>query len=148
MSEPSILDTYLDNIPFGSRISSSDILENFDFLDDWEERYRFIMDLGKELPGMPVIYQSDDNKVVGCQSQVWVVSRLSSGQYQFGLESDAIIVRGLICIVLSALNYKNREEILNFNMDNYFSKMDLASHLSMQRGNGLRAMVKRIQNMV
>ncbi len=148
MPEVSTLDSYLDKIPFGARITSSDILENFDFLDDWEARYRFIIDLGKELPEMPARYQSKNNKVAGCQSQVWIVSRLSSGQYQFGLESDAIIVRGLICIVLSALNYKTREEILSFSMHDYFSKMDLASHLSMQRGNGLQAMVKRIQDMV
>ena len=140
--------SYLDNIPYGKSITSADILENFEFLDDWEERYRFIIDLGKQLPAMPAAFQSEESKVYGCQSQVWIISETSGKFYQFGMDSDALIVRGLICIILSALNYKNREEIQNFDMNAYFSKLDLSSHLSMQRGNGLLAMVQRIQDMV
>jgi len=139
-------DSYLDNIPYGQSISSTDILENFDFLDDWEERYRFIIDLGKQLPAMPASLQSEKNRVYGCQSQVWIISKQDSGLYQFGLDSDALIVRGLICIILSALNYKSGEEIRNFDVNAYFSDLDLSSHLSMQRGNGLLAMVQRIQD--
>lgn len=136
---------YLEAIPFGNSISSADILDNFEFLDDWEQRYRFIIDLGKQLPEMPEQYQMDENKIFGCQSQVWIVNAQIENQHYFGMDSDALIVRGLICIVLSAFNRKSNADILNFNIEDYFSELDLAAHLSMQRGNGLRAMVERVR---
>ena len=139
------IDTYLTSIPYGQSISSADILENFEFLDDWEERYRFIIDLGKQLPPMPETYQIKENKITGCQSQVWIITNTSLNICQFGMDSDALIVRGLICIVLSAFNFKSRAEISNFDIDAYFTELDLSSHLSMQRGNGLLAMVERIK---
>ncbi|MBV1906840.1 MAG: SufE family protein [Pseudomonadales bacterium] len=139
-------DTYLEKIPYGQSIDCEDILENFEFLDDWEERYRFIIDLGKQLPGMPEKYHTDINKIVGCQSQVWVIYDTFENQYRFGMDSDSLIVRGLICIVLSALNYKTKDQITCFDMEDFFAKLDLSNHLSMQRGNGLLAMVKRIKH--
>ena len=137
--------TYLDSIPYGQTISHDEIMENLAFLDDWEERYRFIIDLGKQLPEMPAQYRSETSKVVGCQSQVWILSQTATKQCRYGLDSDALIVRGLICIVLSALNFKSAQDVVDFDMEDYFSKLDLSSHLSMQRGNGLRAMVSRVK---
>lgn len=118
----------------------------WDFFDDWEERYKYIIDLGKELPAMQDDKKTDDYLLRGCQSQVWIDSEFDQSALHFEADSDAHIVRGLLCVVLAAYNHKTPQQILAFDIDGYFDGVDLVKHLSPTRGNGLRAMVQKIQD--
>jgi len=131
--------------PFGTSISSDDILDTLTFFDSWEDRYKYIIDLGKELPAMDASKKDEEHLVRGCQSQVWIDTRRDDGKLYFDVDSDAFIVKGLLGVVLAAYNGKSAEEILAFDIDSYFGQLDLINHLSSTRGNGLRAMVKRIR---
>jgi len=132
--------------PFGADISTDDILDTLGFFDDWEERYKYIIDLGKQLPAMSDDKKNDTYLLRGCQSQVWIDSELNNGVLTFEADSDAHIVRGLLGVVLAAYNHKTPADIIAFDIDDYFSKIHLVKHLSPTRGNGLRAMVQRIQD--
>ncbi len=120
----------------------------FEFLDDWEDRYRFILDLGRSVPELDPELKTDDRLVRGCQSLVWLVPRFDaeSGRLHLTIDSDAHIVRGLIAIVLAAYDGNGPDEILDFDIEGLFSELDLLRHLSPTRGNGLRAMVARIRS--
>ena len=131
---------------FGQAVTSDDILDTLGFFDDWEERYKYIIDLGKELPAMQDDKKTDDYLLRGCQSQVWIDSEFDQGALHFEADSDAHIVRGLLCVVLAAYNHKTPQQILAFDIDGYFDGVDLVKHLSPTRGNGLRAMVQKIQD--
>ena len=124
-----------------------EIRDSFGFFDAWEERYRFIIDLGKSLPSLPEADRTEDRLVRGCQSLVWLVPSFDTGAHTLHLDidSDAHIVRGLIAIVLAAYNDRTPEQILAFDMEGLFADLDLLAHLSSTRGNGLRAMVARIR---
>ena len=132
--------------PFGTSISTEDILDTLSFFDDWEERYKYIIDLGKQLPVMSDSKKTEQYLLRGCQSQVWIDSELNNGVLNFEADSDAHIVRGLLGVVLAAYNHKTPADILTFDIDDYFARIDLVKHLSPTRGNGLRAMVQRIQD--
>jgi cysteine desulfuration protein SufE len=123
-----------------------EIRDSFAFFDDWEDRYKFIIDLGRELPPMPDALKVDANIVRGCQSQVWIDHRVDSGRLYFTIDSDALIVRGLIAIVLAAFNGHTPAAILAYDIDGLFRDLDLLRHLSPTRGNGLAALVKRIRD--
>ena len=131
--------------PFGHSITSEDILDTLGFFDSWEDRYKYIIDLGRELPPLPAELHTEDRLVRGCQSQVWIDTRLEDGRLQLAVDSDAFIVKGLLGVILAAYNNKTPEQILAFDIDSYFERLDLLSHLSPTRGNGLRAMVSRIR---
>lgn len=131
--------------PFGNTITSDDIIDALAFFDDWEDRYKYIIDLGRELPAMPAALHTDERKIRGCQSQVWIDTALDNGRLQLAVDSDAFIVKGLLGVVLAAYNAKTPAEVLAFDIDAYFEQLDLLSHLSPSRGNGLRAMVARIR---
>lgn len=133
--------------PYGTEITAADVVETLGFFDNWEDRYRYIIDLGKQLPAMPESHKREELLVRGCQSQVWLDWRECEGRMVFEVDSDAHIVRGLIAIVLSAYNDRTPGEILAFDIDAYFTQLDLLSHLSPTRGNGLRAMVQRIRDL-
>jgi len=132
--------------PFGRSINSEDIIDSLGFFDTWEERYRYIIDLGRELPEMPDALRSEENRVRGCQSQVWLDARLEEGRLQLQADSDAFIVRGLLAVILAAANNRPPADVLDFDMDGYLEQLDLLRHLSSTRGNGLRAMVERIRS--
>tara|TARA_R110002110_G_scaffold114374_6_gene283825 strand:+ start:13782 stop:14222 length:441 start_codon:yes stop_codon:yes gene_type:complete len=131
--------------PFGHSITSDDIVDTLSFFDDWEDRYKYIIDLGRELPAMPAELHTEERKIRGCQSQVWIDTRLEDGRLQLAVDSDAFIVKGLLGVVLAAYNNKTPAEVLAFDIDAYFERLDLLNHLSPTRGNGLRAMVARIR---
>lgn len=131
---------------FGTEITSEDIIDTLGFFDDWEERYKYIIDLGKELPAMDDKKKNEHFLLRGCQSQVWIDHDKKDGKLLFEADSDAHIVRGLLCMVLAAYNHKTPEEILAFDIDGYFQQVDLVKHLSPTRGNGLRAMVQKIKD--
>jgi cysteine desulfuration protein SufE len=139
-------DTASSENPFGNTISSEDILDTLGFFDSWEDRYKYIIDLGKDLPPMPASLHTEDRLVRGCQSQVWIDTRLEDGRLQLSVDSDAFIVKGLLGLVLAAYNNKTPSDIIDFDIDAYFEQLDLLRHLSPSRGNGLRAMVKRVQD--
>lgn len=125
----------------------AELKETFDFFDDWEDKYRFIIDLGKELTDVDDAQKIEANLIRGCQSQVWLTHRLlADGRLEFFLDSDAFIVRGLISIVLSVYNERLPDDILAFDIEEFFSQLQLLQHLSPTRGNGLRAVIKRIRN--
>ena len=121
------------------------IREDFEFLDNWEDRYRYIIDLGRQLPAMPEALRTPANIIHGCQSQVWINPAVKDGRLQLELDSDAHIVRGLIAVVLSALNDKTPGDVLEYDVEGLFDDLDLLRHLSPTRGNGLTAMVARIR---
>ncbi len=133
--------------PFGSTITAEDIIDTIGFFDSWEDRYKYIIDLGKELPAIDEDKKDDSHLVRGCQSQVWIDSQEQDGVMWFDADSDAFIVKGLLGVVLAAYNGKTPAEIQAFDVDQYFEQLGLIKHLSPTRGNGLRAMVKRIQLM-
>ena len=135
-----------DPNPFGHSISSDDIVDTLGFFDSWEDRYKYIIDLGKELPGMNDELHTDDRLVRGCQSQVWIDTQVVDGRLQIAVDSDAFIVKGLLGVILAAYNNKTPAEVLAFDIDGYFEQLELLNHLSPTRGNGLRAMVSRIRS--
>lgn len=135
----------VQNSPFGSAIKAEDIVDTLGFFDSWEERYKYIIDLGKELPAIDPRKQTEAYLIRGCQSQVWLDAQVDDGRMFFEVDSDAFIVKGLLGVVLAAYNGRTPQEILNFDIENYFAELDLLKHLSQTRGNGLRAMVKRIR---
>ncbi|KZZ75996.1 Fe-S metabolism protein SufE, partial [Oleiphilus sp. HI0132] len=119
-----------------------------EFLDDWEERYAYIIDLGKSLPAFPEAEKTELNLVHGCQSQVWLVHYFdeASNKLFFLIESDAIIVKGLASVVLATLNARSPAEIVAKDVEAIFNDMDLMRHISPTRGNGLRSMLERMKN--
>lgn len=127
--------------------STEEIIEDLEFFDDWEERYKYIIDLGRELPAMDDSLRSDDRLVKGCQSNVWLEASCEGGVFHFIVDSDAVIVRGLLALVLAAYDGKTAAQIQSFDIDQYFAQLDLERHLSPTRGNGLRAIVAKINHL-
>ncbi len=134
--------------PLGTTITVDDILEALEFLDDWESRYAYIIDLGRQLPPMPDELKTEERLVRGCQSQVWLEPRYDADTKRLwlGIDSDAMIVRGLAAIVVAAFNGKSPADVLAYDIEGLFARLDLLRHLSQTRGNGLRSMVKRIHD--
>ena len=124
----------------------TELTDEFDLLGDWEQRYRHVIDLGKTLLPLTDDERSDENKVRGCASQVWLVNEGSpGGSLSYRGDSDAHIVRGLIAVLLRLYNDHNAEEILAFDAPAGFAKLGLTGALTQQRSNGLAAMVQRIR---
>jgi len=130
-----------------SRIN--EIIENFGFLEDWEDRYRYLIELGKDLPELPESERTEDNRVKGCASQVWVVTAVdrsgSEPVLSFKGQSDAHIVKGLVALTLALYSDKSAREILSIDALDLFRRLGLAEHLTPQRSNGVRSMVERIR---
>lgn len=124
-----------------------DIIENFEFLDDWEDRYKYLIELGNGLSPIDEDAHNAQNKVNGCVSQVWLVSEISAdGQsILFKGDSDAHIVRGLVAICLAIYSGKSPSEIIELDAEPVFARLGLQEHITPQRSNGLRAMVGRIK---
>lgn len=123
-----------------------ELKENFALFDDWEDRYRYLIDLGKTLPEMDDALKTDETFVKGCTSKVWIICEtLDDGKLHFTADSDAHIVRGLIAIVLAAYQDKTAEEIAGVDIDSAFSEIGLDQHLSPNRRNGFFAMVERVK---
>ena len=124
-----------------------DIAETFDFLDDWEERYRHVIELGKAMPTMDTALQTPATKVEGCASQVWIMPMIQNGRFDFQGDSDALIVRGLIAILHALYSGVAVDAIKDIDAQAELSKLGLDEHLSSQRSNGVRAMVERIRQL-
>lgn len=124
----------------------TEIIEDLEFFDDWEERYKYIIDLGRGLPVMAETLHTADRLVKGCQSNVWLDVSVDGDTLRFVVDSDALIVRGLLALVMAAYNNKTAVEIDAFDVDEYFQQLDLERHLSPTRGNGLKSIVGKIQS--
>ena len=122
-----------------------ELVETFSFFDDWEDKYRFIIDLGKDLGELAESDKVDAHLIRGCQSQVWLTYKSAADRLTFKMDSDAHIVRGLIAVVLVIVDGRKASEIQQLDIEGAFGQLDLLAHLSVTRGNGLRAMVARIK---
>ena len=121
------------------------IAEDMAFLDDWEDRYRYVIDLGRAMPPLDPALRTAASKVDGCASQVWIVPRREGDRIDFDGDSDAIIVRGLIAVLRALYGGKRAEEILSIDAQGAFARLGLDQALSSQRSNGLRSMVTRLR---
>ncbi len=123
-----------------------EIRDDFAFLDDWEDKYRYVIELGKSLPEMPETAKTEANKVRGCASQVWLQTSQNNGLLHFAGDSDAMIVRGLVAILLAIYQDSTPQQILATDAREVFNDLGLKDHLTPQRSNGFASMVGRIQS--
>lgn len=129
-----------------AHLKLEDLIENFSLFDDWEERYKYLIDLGKNLIPMSVTLKTEQTLVKGCTSRVWLICETNeAGAYHFIADSDAHIVKGLIAVLLSAYEGKTAEQIKDVNIEAAFEEMGLNQHLSPNRRNGFFAMVERVK---
>ena len=124
--------------------AQKDIIDNFLFFDDWTQKYEYIIELSKDLESMNKELKNEDNLIKGCQSKVWLHAKLSDGKISFLADSEAIITKGIISILLNVFNNRTPDEILSSNMD-FIEKIGLKEHLSPNRANGLSSMYKQIK---
>jgi cysteine desulfuration protein SufE len=126
----------------------AEIRENLDVLEEWEERYAYLIQIGKALPSLPETLRTEETRVQGCASQVWLVSQKGEGAdpiLTFEGDSDALIVRGLVALTIAIHSGKKASEIKSTDAFAIFDELGLKAHLSSQRSNGLRSMLARIQ---
>lgn len=128
-----------------------DIVETFEFFDDWEDRYRHVIELGKAMPPLEDVFRVPATKVDGCASQVWILPEIEGAGpdavFRFRGESDAMIVRGLIAILHALYSGATVADVLKVDAGGEMARLGLSDHLSAQRSNGLRAMVERIRKL-
>lgn len=123
----------------------NEIVDTFDLLGEWEERYRYLIDLGNQMPPMPDSLKTEGNRVQGCMSQVWMVLRFVEGRLEMIADSDAQIVRGLIALLHAVYHGKPVEEIAALDIEGIFIRLGLEGHLSPNRRNGFFSMVEKIR---
>ncbi|HEY1201263.1 MAG TPA: SufE family protein [Niastella sp.] len=123
----------------------NEIVEEFSLFDSWDDKYEYVIDLGKKLPLIEDKHKLDENKVRGCQSTVWLVADYANGKVHFKADSDAIIVKGLISMLIRVLTNHTPDEIINANLE-FIQKIGMTTHLAQTRANGLLAMVKQMKN--
>ncbi len=127
---------------------ASELTEAFEMFDAWEDRYRFLIDMGRDLPAFPTEAKTESNIVTGCQSQVWMIAESKDDEHiEFLADSDSTIVKGLIAILRSVYSGYTPREILQFDVNGLLEQLGLDQHLSMGRRNGLAGMVTRIKTL-
>ena len=132
------------------RMDIEELADTFELLGDWEERYRYLIELGRKLPPMPEAEHDEAHKVRGCMSQVWLAHTRLDGpptRLEFRGDSDAHIVKGLIALLLGLTSGRTPQEILDLDLADAFARLGLESHISMNRRNGFYAMAERIKQM-
>ena len=122
-----------------------EIAEEFSLFDSWDDKYEYIIDLGKKLPPLEDQYKMDENRVRGCQSIVWLVADYRDGKIFYKAESDAVIVKGLISMLIRVLSGQNPDDIIQAKL-NFIQQIGMTTHLAQTRSNGLLAMVKQMKN--
>jgi cysteine desulfuration protein SufE len=122
-----------------------EIIEEFSVFDSWDDKYEYIIDLGKKLQPLDEQYKKDENKVRGCQSTVWLTADYSNGRVFYTAESDAIIVKGLISMLIRVLSGQKPDDIIGAKLD-FLNEIGMMTHLAQTRSNGLLAMVKQMKN--
>ncbi|TNF57311.1 MAG: SufE family protein [Rhodobacteraceae bacterium] len=128
-----------------ARAAFEELVEDFGFLDDWEDRYRLVIEEGRAMEPLPEALKVPATKVTGCASQVWLHPRIEGGVFHFDGESDAMIVNGLIAVLRKLYNGLTLAEVLAVDARSELGRLGLTDHLSAQRSNGLRAMIERIR---
>ena len=123
----------------------NEIIEEFALFDSWDDKYEYIIDLGKKLPPLEDQFKRDENKVKGCQSTVWLVADYRDGKVHYKAESDAVIVKGLISMLIRVLSGQTPDAILEAKLD-FIQQIGMTSHLAQTRSNGLLSMVKQMKN--
>jgi len=123
-----------------------DIVADFEFMDDWEDRYRYVIELGKAMDPLDDAFKVDANKVHGCASQVWMQHYVENGVYRFDGDSDAMIVRGLVALLRKLVNGVPVGDVGAIDITAELTRLELASNLSSQRSNGLLSMVEKIRD--
>lgn len=131
----------LNSIP----ATENEIVEEFALFDSWDDKYEYIIDLGKKLPALEDQYKLDENRVRGCQSTVWLVSDYRDSKILFKADSDSVIVKGLISMLIRVLSGHTTDEILEAKLD-FINKIGMNTHLAQTRSNGLLSMVKQMKN--
>ena len=121
-----------------------EIIDEFSMFEDWEERYQYMIDLGKTLPLIDSHYKTEDNIIKGCQSKVWVHAEMDDNKITFTADSDAIITKGIIAILIRTFSNQHPKDILDANTD-FIDQIGLKEHLSPTRANGLVSMIKQIK---
>ncbi|MCX7546389.1 SufE family protein [Xanthomarina sp. F1114] len=122
----------------------NDIIDEFSMFDNWEERYQYMIDLGKTLPLIDEQYKTDDHLIKGCQSKVWVHANMENNKVVFTADSDAIITKGVIAILIRVFSNQKPSEIIEANTD-FIDEIGLKEHLSPNRANGLVSMIKQLK---
>lgn len=122
----------------------NEIIDEFSIFEDWEERYQYMIDLGKTLPLINEQYKTDDHIIKGCQSKVWVHAELNDDKVEFTADSDAIITKGIIAILIRVFSNQHPKDIIEANTD-FIDKIGLKEHLSPTRANGLVSMIKQLK---
>ena len=125
--------------------TENEIVGEFSLFDSWDEKYEYIIDLGKRLPTLDDQYKKDENRVRGCQSTVWLTADYENGKIFYKADSDAVIVKGLISMLIRVLSGQEPDKIINANLD-FIKEIGMMSHLAQTRANGLLAMVKQMKN--
>lgn len=127
-------------------MTKDELIENFSLFDDWEERYRYLIDLGRQMPPLPDGLRTDAHKVEGCMSQVWLVPGAGpDGRLTFRADSDSAIVKGLIAVLMVLYDGRRPREILDEDAQALLDRLDLGAHISPNRRNGFYAMLERIK---
>lgn len=124
--------------------TENEIVEEFSMFDDWMAKYEYLIDQGRDLPGIDEELKTDDRLIKGCQSRVWLVSEYKDGKVYFKADSDAIITKGLVALMIRVLSGKSPAEIVNAPLD-FVDKIGLKEHLSPTRSNGLLSMIKQMK---
>ena len=127
-------------------LSFAELKENFGLLDEWDDRYAYLIDLGRKLPPLPDAYKTETTKVRGCMSQVWLVPGGTASDFRFAADSDSSIVKGLIAVLASLFSGHGAAEVAKIDAESEFRALGLEQHLSPNRRNGFVAMVGRIKN--
>ncbi len=125
--------------------TEKEIVEEFSLFDSWDDKYEYIIDLGKKLPALDDQYKINENRVKGCQSTVWLATDFREGKVFFKADSDAVIVKGLISMLIRVLSGHTPQEILNDKLD-FIQEIGMTTHLAQTRSNGLLSMVKQMKN--
>jgi cysteine desulfuration protein SufE len=123
----------------------NEIVEEFSLFDSWDDKYEYIIDLGKKLPPLEEQYKKDENKVRGCQSTVWLVADYRDGKIFYKADSDAVIVKGLISMLIRVLSGQSPDDIVNAKL-NFINEIGMMNHLAQTRSNGLLSMVKQMKS--
>jgi cysteine desulfuration protein SufE len=122
----------------------AEIVEEFAMFEDWDGKYEYLIDLGKDLPAIADAYKTDDYKIKGCQSQVWLHASSENGKVRFTADSDAIITKGIIALLVRVFDNESPEEIINADLQ-FINEIGLSQHLSPTRSNGLLSMIKQMK---
>jgi cysteine desulfuration protein SufE len=123
------------------------LVEAFEMFDSWEDRYRFLIDLGRKLPAYPDEARTEENLVRGCQSQVWMIAQPKENAVDFVADSDSTLVKGLIAILRKVYANQPAGDVLKFDIDAFLERLGLNSNLSMSRRNGLNGMIKKVKSL-